>query len=229
MTLLDAPTYDPAKARMRKNILIAEPGRLLVLAGLLWFFWDWPQEHRVNQFFAAIEAKDLPKAFGIWNHDPDWQQHPQQYAQYPYGRFEMDWGHSSDWGDIKTHKIMMSKTVAPGWWSGWKSTDKRRPSSFGWSAATRRLASPRSSFRPTRTGQQFFQAGGIFHLRAFLAAVNLPHQPAEHLARTDLDKVGYAFGDEQLHGLCPTNRAGDLADQCIAQRCGVGRPARHPR
>jgi hypothetical protein len=92
MTLLDAPTY----------------------AGFLWYFWDWPQEHRVNQFFAAVEANDLPKAFGIWNHDPDWQQHPQKYASYSYGRFEVDWGHNSDWGDIKTHKITMSKTVGSG-------------------------------------------------------------------------------------------------------------------
>jgi hypothetical protein len=114
MTLLDAPTYDPAKARMRKNLLIAGLVTCVVLAGLLWYFWDWPQEHRVNQFFAAIEARDLPKAFGIWNHDPDWQQHPQQYAPYPYGRFETDWGHSSDWGDIKAHKITMSKTVGSG-------------------------------------------------------------------------------------------------------------------
>ena len=114
MTLLDAPTYDPAKAETRKRILIGGLVAFLVLAVCVWFFWNWPQEHRVNQFFAAIEAKNLPKAFGIWNHDPDWQQHPQQYAQYPYGRFEVDWGHSSDWGDIKRHKITMSKMVGSG-------------------------------------------------------------------------------------------------------------------
>jgi hypothetical protein len=114
MTLLDAPLYDPAKARRRRNLLIAGLVACLVLAGFLWWFWDWPQEHRVNQFFATVEAKDLPKAFGVWNHDPDWQQHPQQYVQYPYGRFETDWGHSSDWGDIKTHKILMAKTVGSG-------------------------------------------------------------------------------------------------------------------
>jgi hypothetical protein len=114
MTLLDAPSYDPAKARTRKNILIASLIAFLVLAAGVWYFWNLPQEHRVNQFFAAIEANDMPKAFAIWNHDPDWQRHPQQYAQYPYGRFEVDWGHSSDWGDIKTHKIVMSKTVGSG-------------------------------------------------------------------------------------------------------------------
>jgi hypothetical protein len=114
MTLLDAPSYDPTKAVRRRNLLIAGLVACLVLAGFLWWFWDWPQEHRVNQFFAAVEAKDMPKAFGIWNHDPDWQHHPQQYAQYPYGRFETDWGHASDWGDIKTHKILMAKTVGSG-------------------------------------------------------------------------------------------------------------------
>ncbi len=57
MTLLDAPTYDPAKARTRKNLLIAGLVACLLLAGLLWYFWDWPQEHRVNQFFAAHRSQ----------------------------------------------------------------------------------------------------------------------------------------------------------------------------
>jgi hypothetical protein len=114
MTLLDAPTYDATKARKRNHILLASGVALLVVTVFLWFFWNWPQEHVVNQFFAAIEARDMPKAFGIWNHDPDWQQHTQQYTSYPYGRFEVDWGHSSDWGDIRTHKIVMSKTVGSG-------------------------------------------------------------------------------------------------------------------
>ena len=115
MTLLDAPTYDPAKARMRKNLLIAGLVTCVVLAGFLWYFWNWPQEHRVNQFFAAIEAKDLPKAFGIWNHDPDWQQHPQQYAPYDFAAFQKDWGPSNqDYGQIKSHTIFISHRVGNG-------------------------------------------------------------------------------------------------------------------
>ena len=114
MTLLDAPQYDPAKARKRRDILIAAIVVLFVLAGFSWYFWDWPQERLVNQFFATLEARDLPKAFGIWNHDPRWQQHPERYASYPYGRFEVDWGHASDWGDIKTHKIAMALTRGSG-------------------------------------------------------------------------------------------------------------------
>jgi hypothetical protein len=114
MTLLDAPTYDPAKAAKRKKILIISLIFVAILGGFVFYFWNWPAEHRVNEFFAAIEAKDLPKAFGIWNHDPDWQQHTQKYTSYSYGRFSVDWGHSSDWGDIKTHKITMSKSVGSG-------------------------------------------------------------------------------------------------------------------
>ena len=114
MTLLDAPTYDPTETRKRRTLLISGLVALVLVASFLWFFWDWPQEHRINQFFAAIEGGDMPKAFGIWNHDPDWQQHTQQYTAYSYGRFESDWGHASDWGDIKQHKITMSKSVGSG-------------------------------------------------------------------------------------------------------------------
>ena len=132
MTLLDAPQYDPAKGRRRRNLLITGLIACVFLAGFLWFFWDWPQEHLVNQFFATIEAGNLPKAFGIWNHDPDWQQHPQKYAAYPYGRFEVDWGHSSDWGDIKTHQIKMAKTVGSGVVVGVEVNGQKSPLTFLW-------------------------------------------------------------------------------------------------
>ena len=67
-------------------------------------------KHKVNEFFAAVEAQDFPKAFGIWNNDADWQQHTQRYAAagYPYGRFVIDWGKESDYGIITSHKILHS-------------------------------------------------------------------------------------------------------------------------
>lgn len=114
MTLLDAPPYDPERARRwRKRIIYA----LIVCAivgFLAYHFWDWREEHLVNQFFAAVESQDMPKAFGIWNNDPDWEKHPQKYATYPYGRFLVDWGKASDWGVIKTHKIVEVKSVGNG-------------------------------------------------------------------------------------------------------------------
>jgi len=114
MTLLDAPKYDSAKGRRRRNIILIVVAACIIIAGFLWYFWDWPEQHMVNQFFTTIEAGDMPKAFGIWNHDPNWQQHPQEYKAYNYGHFLNDWGHSSDWGDIKTHKIVMTRTVGSG-------------------------------------------------------------------------------------------------------------------
>ncbi len=132
MTLLDAPHYNAAKARTRRNVLITALITCLVIAGFAWYFWDWPQERLVNQFFAAIESRDMPKAFGIWNHDPNWQQHPQKYAAYPYGRFEIDWGHASDWGDIKTHKIVMAKTVGSGVVVGVQVNGQKSPLTFLW-------------------------------------------------------------------------------------------------
>jgi hypothetical protein len=114
MTLLDAPKFDPTKAHRRGMRILYALIVCLVIAGFAWYFWDWPQEHLVNQFFATVESGDLPKAFGIWNHDPDWQKHPERYAGYNYGRFANDWGHGSDWGDIKSHKIVMARSVGSG-------------------------------------------------------------------------------------------------------------------
>jgi hypothetical protein len=59
MTLLDAPTYDTAKAHKRKNFMVAGLIAFVLLAVASWYFWNWPQEHRVNEFFAAIESRDL--------------------------------------------------------------------------------------------------------------------------------------------------------------------------
>jgi hypothetical protein len=110
MTLLDAPVYDRTLTKRRRNLVI---GALLfcAAAGIVAVLcWNLPAEHRVNQFFSAVEAQDFSKAFGIWNNDPDWQEHSQRYAKdgYPYGRFVVDWGRSGEYGRITSHKILHS-------------------------------------------------------------------------------------------------------------------------
>jgi hypothetical protein len=110
MTLLDAPIYDRTLTEKRRNLVI---GALLfcAVAGMVVFLcWNLPAEHRVNQFFAAVEAQDLSKAFAIWNNDPDWQEHTQRYAKegYPFGRFVVDWGDAGDYGRITSHKVLHS-------------------------------------------------------------------------------------------------------------------------
>lgn len=112
MTLLDAPSYNAARARRTRNLLIGLAVLLVAVGIFLYVFWDWPEEHRVNQFFAAVQAQDFPKAFAIWNNDPNWQQHPDKYlkAGYPYGRFLVDWSKSGEYGVITSHKILYAAT-----------------------------------------------------------------------------------------------------------------------
>lgn len=114
MTLLDAPRYDARRARTRRNILITILIAIPFIAFFTWYFWNWPEEHRVNEFFHAVEIKNYPLAFGIWNHDPHWQQHPDQYKTYPYQTFLSDWGPSGDYGVITSTKIAVTKEYGTG-------------------------------------------------------------------------------------------------------------------
>ena len=110
MTLLDAPAYDQTHAKRRRNLVIVALLSCGVAAIVVVLCWNLPAEHRVNQFFAAVEAQDFSRAFGIWNNDPDWQEHTQIYAKdgYPYGRFVVDWGKAGEYGRITSHKVLHS-------------------------------------------------------------------------------------------------------------------------
>ncbi len=114
MTLLDAPQYNARRALLIRNVSIAALVTVVVLAIASWFLWNWPSEHRVNNFFAAVESGDMSKAFALWNNDPDWQQHPDQYKVYDFAQFQKDWGPASDYGTIHSHKIAVAKTVGNG-------------------------------------------------------------------------------------------------------------------
>ncbi|TCK70818.1 hypothetical protein [Acidipila rosea] len=114
MTLLDAPAYNAHKARVVRNSIIGGLIAVVVLAIATFVLWDWPQQHRVNRFFAAVESRDMNKAYGIWNNDPDWQQHAARYKDYDFTQFQKDWGSASDYGVIHAHKIVITKTVGNG-------------------------------------------------------------------------------------------------------------------
>ncbi len=105
MTLLDAQPYDSAKAR-RRNIKIAiTVVVVIVLATLAWMYRNWPEEHSVDKFFAALQQQHYEIAYGIYFNDPDWEKHQQKYAQYPYADFYRDWGPGGEWGLIRSHRI----------------------------------------------------------------------------------------------------------------------------
>ena len=108
MTLLDAPSFNAARARKRRNIILSTIGVLILLGIFVWIFWNWPAEHRVNRFFVALEQQQFEKAYGIWNNDADWQQHSDKYKNsgYPYNRFLDDWNVNGEYGKITSHKIL---------------------------------------------------------------------------------------------------------------------------
>jgi len=101
MSLMDAPVYDPTRDN-RINALLKAAGILFLVlvvlafagfvAGHGWLFTNLPAEHRVDNFYKALEAKDYPKAYGIYQNDANWQQHPEKYAaDYPLKKFTEDW------------------------------------------------------------------------------------------------------------------------------------------
>ena len=110
-TLFEAPAYDPARERRKKIIISAIVIVAMVVAAVAWFNRYWPEKRVVSQFFTALEQKDYEKAYGIWLHDPNWKQHPQQYANYPYKDFYTDWGPSGEWGLINAFHV--DTAVAP--------------------------------------------------------------------------------------------------------------------
>jgi hypothetical protein len=109
MALLDAKEYDPRPAQRTWRLIAAGAVILVAIFLFWWFFRYWPEESVVNKFFAAIERKDFDAAYGIYNADADWKQHAAKYNQYSLSQFMLDWGPSSEYGVITSHKIDCSK------------------------------------------------------------------------------------------------------------------------
>lgn len=125
MTMMDAPEYDPTHDNRVKWLLISALVLVLTvfiggMAGLItghgFFFTDLPQEHKVNKFFIALEAKDYNTAYGIYENDANWQQHPADFG-YPLNRFIEDWTtYSPVKGPITSHHVDVSKVDGHGMW-----------------------------------------------------------------------------------------------------------------
>jgi hypothetical protein len=124
MSLMDAPAFDERKEKLTKTLLIGTAITiaalvLLTLAGFLlghgWLFTDLPAEHKVNNFFLALEAKDYNKAYALWTNDPDFAQHPEKHKDYTLARFTEDWTTASPaGGPITSHHVDISKTDGSG-------------------------------------------------------------------------------------------------------------------
>ncbi|MGA8730314.1 MAG: hypothetical protein WB608_16285 [Terracidiphilus sp.] len=124
MTLLDAPAFNEARYRRNRALLYSAIGLFVALFIGGWLIsgmpvdwpWNWWTHFRgrmtVNHFLDAVEQDDLQKAYAIWTHDPDWQQHEKQHINYPFSRFEEDWSPKSpanEYGVIRSHKIVAAR------------------------------------------------------------------------------------------------------------------------
>jgi hypothetical protein len=109
MALMDAKEYDPRPARKRFMVGLLSLAAIILLL-LLWFwpsgrFRYWREWKIGDKFFTAIEHRDFDAAYGIYNADPGWKQHPEKYSNYTLPRFMQDWGAASEFGVITSHKI----------------------------------------------------------------------------------------------------------------------------
>jgi hypothetical protein len=124
MTLLNAPAFDEKKENRRRNILVGSGITVAALvifsvAGFLlghgWLFMNLPVEHKVNVFLSALQAQDYSKAYGVFYNDPDWQQHPDKYKDYPLQRFTEDFTTESNWkAPVTSFHVGCSKRDASG-------------------------------------------------------------------------------------------------------------------
>ena len=108
MTIFEAQPPDPRdeeKMRRRRRALVASVIALLLMGGAAYWFRYWPEQQVVDKFFKQIEAKNYENAYAIWQADPDWKQHTERYKLYPFGQFQLDWGPTGDYGEIKSHKV----------------------------------------------------------------------------------------------------------------------------
>jgi hypothetical protein len=118
MTLLNAPVYNTQRENLKRNVIVgviaaALLGSVLAVLGYVlghgWLFTNLPVEHQAKVFMETVQSGDYAKAYGIWQNDADWQQHPQKY-DYKLQRFTEDWSTASDWGGpVKTFHVDVSK------------------------------------------------------------------------------------------------------------------------
>ena len=124
MSLLDAPEFDEKKEARKHSTLVGSGVLIaaivvLAIAGFLmghgWLFMNLPVEHKVGTFLSALQAQDYSKAYGIFYNDPDWQQHPDKYKDYPLQRFTEDFTTESEWkAPVSSFHVGCSKRGATG-------------------------------------------------------------------------------------------------------------------
>jgi hypothetical protein len=104
--------YGIADAR-REKIFKAAVITLLVsvAAGSLLYVWfkNYPQELRVKQFLAQLQAGNYEQAYAFWGCSLE-----QPCPTYPYDAFLADWGEKSPLGPVKAFSLGRSSEQGTG-------------------------------------------------------------------------------------------------------------------
>jgi hypothetical protein len=94
MSLLEPPPDTSSKSRPLAFTIAALV--LVAVVGLWWIFRFYPEKRAAEQFFDAVVAGDLPKAYQLWKPLPT----------YKMDDFLADWGPTGYYGPVKSYKIM---------------------------------------------------------------------------------------------------------------------------
>jgi hypothetical protein len=113
-TVFTAPQYDPRRERRKLMVVVAVAVAAIVIGIFAYLYRNWPEERVVDHFFTALINKDFEKAYSIWEQDPTWKQHPQNYPNYSFREFYNDWGPGGEWGIIKSFHIEGSASPKQG-------------------------------------------------------------------------------------------------------------------
>ena len=105
MALMDAKEYDPRPAQRRKRAIATAVVVVIAVAVYLYLTRYDAEKKVIDRFLQALERKDFDTAYGIYQGDPDWKQHPQKYPNYSVNQFTLDWGPSGEYGAITSHQI----------------------------------------------------------------------------------------------------------------------------
>jgi hypothetical protein len=105
MAQMDAKENDPPPAEKRRKIIATVVELEDAVTDNLYITRYDSEKKVINNFFQAIEQKDFDKAYGIYEGDPDWKQHPEKYANYSVNQFKMDWGPQGEYGVISSHRV----------------------------------------------------------------------------------------------------------------------------
>jgi len=92
--LLDGSSEEP-RSKLRRYVLTGLVFAFLVALGLRYVFRFYKEKKTVDQFFQAVVAGDMQKAYQIWK--------PQ--SSYTLQDFLEDWGPLGYYGPVKSYRI----------------------------------------------------------------------------------------------------------------------------